>query len=62
MAQSQVERNRKSMEKLGIVQKKFNFDADTAALLERMAAHTGKPQVQVLKAALALYAAQAGLE
>ena len=62
MAQSQTERNRKSMEKLGMVQKKFNLDADTVALFERLATQMGKSQVQVLKDALALYATKSGLK
>ena len=57
MAQTQTERNRKYHEKHGIVQKKFNLDSETVALLERLAAERGESQTAVLKAALAALAA-----
>ena len=40
-AKTQIERSKKYFEKHGIVQKKFNLDADTVALLERLAAERG---------------------
>lgn len=44
--------NRKSREKNGIRQKTFALDADTIALLERLAAERGETQTAVFKAAL----------
>lgn len=55
MAKTQVELNKISREKRGIKQKKFDLDSDTFALFEQLAVQTGQTQVQVLKAALALY-------
>ncbi|MCP2041668.1 trans-2-enoyl-CoA reductase [Neisseria sp. HSC-16F19] len=52
MAQSQAERSKAYFEKHGIVQKKFNLDPETVALLERLAAERGESQTAVLKAAL----------
>ena len=51
--------NRKSREKNGIRQKTFALDADTIALLERLAAERGETQTAVFKAALHLLAASA---
>ncbi|MCG7657138.1 ribbon-helix-helix protein, CopG family [Wielerella bovis] len=56
MAMSQVERSKKYHEKHGIVQKKFNLDPETVALLERLAQERGESQTAVLKAALAALA------
>lgn len=55
MAKTQSELNQISLEKRGIKKKAFDLDRDTADLFEKLAAHTGQTQVQVLKAALALY-------
>lgn len=55
MAKTQSELNQISREKRGIKKKAFDLDSDTAALFEKLAAHTGQTQVQVLKAALSLY-------
>ncbi|MDO4694959.1 MAG: ribbon-helix-helix protein, CopG family [Eikenella sp.] len=52
----QAEYNKRYHEKHGIVQKKFNFDPETVALLERLAAERGESQTAVLKAALAALA------
>lgn len=52
MAVSQVELNRRYQEKHGIVQKKFNLDRETAALLESLALERGESQTAVLRAAL----------
>lgn len=49
----QNEYNKRYQEKHGIVQKKFNLDGETVALLERLAAECGESQTAVLKAALA---------
>ncbi|ULJ60793.1 ribbon-helix-helix protein, CopG family [Wielerella bovis] len=56
MAMTQIERNNKYQEKHGIVQKKFNLDPETVALLERLAIERGESQTAVLKAALAALA------
>lgn len=56
MALSQVERNKRSRENLGIKQKVFALDKDTISLLEQLARDTNQTQVQVFKSALALYA------
>lgn len=45
--------NKRYQEKHNIVQKKFNLDPETVALLERLAAERGESQTAVLKAALA---------
>ena len=45
-------------EKRGIKSKAFSLDVDTLALFERLAAQTGKSQVQILKEALQEYAAK----
>ncbi len=55
MALSRHEIQKKSDAKRGIKTKAFSLDADTIALLERLAAETGLPQVQVLKNALACF-------
>lgn len=55
MALTRAEINRRSEAKRGIKNKAFKLDMDTIALLERLAAETGLPQVQVLKAALACF-------
>ena len=55
MAKTQSELNQISREKRSIKKKAFDLDRDTAALFEKLAARTGQTQVQVLKAALALY-------
>lgn len=58
---TQAERNRESMQKLGKKNKAFVLDMETIALFERLAAHTGKTQVDVLKDALAVYAQSKGI-
>ena len=61
MAQTQTERNRKSMEKRGIKQKKFDLDADTIALFTRAAEATNQTQTQLFKTMLAEYAEKHGI-
>ncbi|WP_159990830.1 ribbon-helix-helix protein, CopG family [Pelistega ratti] len=56
MALSRTELNRRSMEKRGIKQKKFDLDTDTVTLLERVAKETNQPQTVVFKKALEMYA------
>ena len=58
MALSRQEIQKRSNEKRGIKSKAFSLDADTLALFERLAAQTGKSQVQILKEALQEYAAK----
>ena len=62
MAQTQTERNRKSMEKRGIKQKKFDLDADTIALFVRAAEATNQTQTQLFKTMLAEYAEKHGID
>ncbi|EEG23404.1 ribbon-helix-helix protein, CopG family [Eikenella corrodens] len=49
---TQADYTKKYLEKHGIVQKKFNLDPETVALLERLAAARGESQTAVVKAAL----------
>ena len=62
MAQTQTERNRKSMEKRGIKQKKFDLDADTIALFTLAAEATNQTQTQLFKTMLAEYAQKHGID
>lgn len=55
----QAEYSRRYHEKHGIVQKKFNIDAETAALFESLSAQTGLPQVEILRRAIRQFAEQA---
>ena len=50
----QTEYNKRYQEKHDIVAKRFNFDRQTANLLEKLAKTRGESQTAVLKAALAL--------
>lgn len=61
MAQTQTQLNRKSMEKRGIKQKKFDLDVDTITLFTRVAQTTEQTQIQLFKAMLAEYAQKRGI-
>ncbi len=61
MAQTQTQLNRKSMEKRGIKQKKFDLDIDTITLFTRVAQATEQTQIQLFKAMLAEYAQKRGI-
>ena len=61
MAQTQPQLNRKSMEKRGIKQKKFDLDIDTITLFTRVAQATEQTQIQLFKAMLAEYAQKRGI-
>lgn len=61
MAQTQTQLNRKSMEKRGIKQKKFDLDVDTITLFTRVAQATEQTQIQLFKAMLAEYAQKRGI-
>ena len=61
MAQTQTQLNRKSMEKRGIKQKKFDLDVETITLFTRVAQATEQTQIQLFKAMLAEYAQKRGI-
>ncbi|MDK4688512.1 hypothetical protein [Kingella negevensis] len=52
MALSRTEIQRRSNEKHGIIQKKFNFDPETTQLFEQLCEQTGNSQIQVIRDAL----------
>ena len=61
MALTRQEINRRSREKLGLKTKAFTLDADTIALFEQLAAHTGNSQAAILRDAMRDYAAKHGI-